>query len=281
MRALAARPSVLVAALFLVLVLGLVLIVPLLPSYDPYRQDMMAGMVGPLQSVDGRFFLFGTDALGRDILSRVALAGRISIGIAGVAVMISLVLGVGLGVVAGFFGGGIEAAIMGVADLQLAIPRVLLLIAVTALIGTNLPALTLLLGVTSWVAYGRVARALVLSLRSREFVLAATAQGATAAWNIRKHVLPNIIAPMLIVASFELGQVITLEASLSYLGLGVQSPLPSLGMMIAEGQGYLEDSPWMALVPGLAVFLLIAGVQFLSQSFTAEDADGPIASIAR
>jgi peptide/nickel transport system permease protein len=280
MRVRAVRPSVLIAVLFLLLVLGLVVVVPLLPSYDPYSQDMMAGMMPPLEVVDDRLYLFGTDALGRDILSRVALAGRISIGIAAIAVAISLALGVGLGLVAGFFGGGLEAGIMGLADLQLAIPRVLLLIAVTALIGTNLPALTLLLGLTSWVGYGRIARALALSLRTREFVLAATAQGASSAWNIRKHLLPNIMASMLIVASFELGQVITLEASLSYLGLGVQPPLPSWGMMIAEGQGYLEDSPWMALFPGVAVFLLIAGVQFLSQSFTAEHTDGA-AGVAR
>lgn len=271
MRAIPTRISVRIAALFLLLVLALVVIVPMLPLYDPYHQDLMAGTVPPFAVVDGRLYLFGSDALGRDILSRVALAGRISIGIAAIAVAISLVLGVALGLAAGFFGGALEAGIMGIADLQLAIPRVLLLIAVTALIGTSLPALTLLLGLTSWVAYGRVARALALSLRGREFVLAATAQGASAAWNIRKHLLPNIMSSILIVASFELGQVITLEASLSYLGLGVQPPLPSWGMMVSEGQTYLALAPSLSILPSIALFVLIAGLQILSQAFTAEN----------
>jgi peptide/nickel transport system permease protein len=266
------RPTatMVVAAIFLLAILALVIVVPLLPGYDPYSQDLFSSMAPPGERGEERLYLLGTDALGRDVLSRVALAGQISIAIAFCAVAISLVMGVFLGLVAGFFGGRTEAVIMGLADLQLAIPRVLLLIAVTALLGTSVPMLTLLLGLTSWVSYGRVARAMALTLRSREFVLSAITQGASASWNLRKHLLPNIMAPMLIVASFELGQVITLEASLSYLGLGVQPPLPSWGMMIAEGQGYLELAPWIALVPGVAVFLLIAGVQFLSQSFTAE-----------
>ena len=162
---------------------------------------------------------------------------------------------------------------MGLADLQLSIPRVLLLIAVTALFGSTVVKLALLLGLTSWVAYGRVARALALSLREREFVLSAITQGATPAWNIRKHLLPNVLPQVVIVGSFDLGQIIMLEASLSYLGLGVQPPLPSWGLMISEGQSYLELNPWLAVIPGMALFMLVAGVQFLTQSITAEGAE--------
>src|SRR5690606_12275579 len=121
---------------------------------------------------------------------------------------------------------------MGVADLQLSVPRVLLLIAVTAIIGPSVFNLTLLRGITSWVAYGRVARAMALSLREREFVLSATAQGASATWNLRKHLLLHVLPQMLILGSYELGQIIVLESALSYLGLGVQPPLPSWGMMV-------------------------------------------------
>lgn len=127
-----------------------------------------------------------------------------------------------------------------------------------------------MLGLTSWVAYGRVARALSLSLREREFVLSAITQGATPAWNIRKHLLPNVLPQMVIVGSFELGQIIVLEAALSYLGLGIQPPLPSWGLMISEGQSYLEINPWLTVIPGLALFMLVAGVQFLTRSLTTE-----------
>lgn len=112
---------------------------------------------------------------------------------------------------------------------------------------------------------------MTLSLREREFVLAATTQGATATWNIRKHLLPNVMPQMLIVGSYELAQIIVMEASLSYLGLGVQPPLPSWGMMVSDGQTYLELAPWLAALPSIALFMLVAGVQFLSQAFTSEN----------
>jgi len=259
------------AVAMLASVLVLITIVPWLPGYDPYTQDLAGSLLLPFDRLEnGQLSIFGTDKLGRDILSRMALAGWVSLFIGLSAVTISMVVGVTLGLVAGYRRGWTEAAIMGLADLQLSIPRVLLLIAVTAIIGPTVVNLTILLGLTSWVAYGRVARALSLSLREREFVLSAITQGATPAWNIRKHLLPNVLPQMVIVGSFELGQIIVLEAALSYLGLGIQPPLPSWGLMISEGQPYLEINPWLAVIPGLALFMLIAGVQFLTQSLTTE-----------
>lgn len=253
--------------------LAVALAVPLWPGYDPYAQDLFAGYLTPFQTADGptgQFFPLGADALGRDYLSRISLATRVS-GIIGLAaVAISLVIGVTLGLIAGYFRGPVEQAIMGIADLQLSIPRILLLIAVTAVVGPSVLNLTLLLGFTSWVSYGRVARAMALSLREREFVLSAKTQGASAAWNIWHHLLPNVIPQMVIVASYELGQIIIIESSISYLGLGIQPPLPSLGLMISEGQNYLQLNPWMAVLPGIVLFMMIAGVQFFSQRFTAE-----------
>jgi peptide/nickel transport system permease protein len=268
-----AGPSSLFATALLLAILLFVVLVPLLPCYDPYGQNLSASLAEVGDTVDGRFYLFGADPLGRDMVSRLALAGRVSIFIAVSAVAISLVVGVVLGLVAGFFRGPVESLIMGLADLQLSIPRVLLLIAVTSVIGPSVPNLTILLGLTSWVGYGRVARAMALSLREREFVLSAVTQGASPFWNIRKHLLPNVLPQMLIVGSFELGQIIVLEASLSYLGIGVQPPLPSWGLMISEGQNYLEIDPWLSLLPGIAIFMLVTGVQFISQRFTAEGED--------
>jgi peptide/nickel transport system permease protein len=263
--------SGLTAIVLLGLAFVLIVLVPLLPSYDPYAQDLGGSLV-PMgeRSMDGHLYLLGTDTLGRDLLSRLSLAGRVSFLIALAAVAMSLAIGTALGLVAGFFGGWTESVIMGIGDLQLSIPRILLLIAVTAVIGPSVILLTILIGVTSWVSYGRIARAMVLSLKRREFVLSAVTQGAGAGWNIRKHLLPNVLPQLLVVASYEFGQVIVLEASLSYLGLGVQPPLPSWGMMVSEGQSYLALAPSLSVLPSIALFLLVAGTQFLSQASTSE-----------
>ena len=269
------NPS-LTTVIALVLLTGvalLVAVVPLLPGYDPYTQDLGGSLLYPFEMLEGKRSILGTDKLGRDVLDRIALAGQVSIAIGICAVTISMFVGVILGLIAGYFRGWTESLIMGLADLQLSIPRVLLLIAVTAIVGSTVFNLTLLLGLTSWVAYGRVARAMSLTLREREFVLSAITQGASPTWNIRKHMLPNVLPQMLIVGTYELGAIITLEASLSYLGLGVQPPLPSWGLMISEGQSYLELNPWLSVLPGTALFMLIAGVQFLSQAFTSEGAE--------
>src|SRR3954449_7227281 len=164
--------SHLVAGLMLAALLVFIVGVQFLPGYDPYSQDL-AGSLVPVNgtSPDGVYYLLGTDTLGRDMVSRLALAGQVSILIGASAVLLSLVVGVVLGLIAGYFGGAVESSIMGFADLQLSIPRILLLIAVTAVIGPSEIKLAALLGLTSWVSYGRVARAMALSLRQREFVL--------------------------------------------------------------------------------------------------------------
>ena len=269
-------PAHIVAALLLAVMVLFIVGVPLLPGYDPYGQNLAFGLADLCErSPEGHLAILGTDTLGRDVLSRMALAGRISVLISVGAVLFSLVVGVLLGLIAGYFGGILESVIVGFADLQLSIPRILLLVAVTAMIGPGSWKLALLLGATSWVSYGRVARAMALSLRTREFVLSAITQGATATWNIRTHLLPNVLPQMLIVGSYEFSQIIIIESSLSYLGLGVQPPLPSWGMMVADGQNYLALSPWLCLLPSIALILLIAGLQILSQAFTAEG--GPAA----
>lgn len=258
------------AGLFLLVLVGLLGVVPLLPGHDPYAQDIMASLLPPLSREGGRLYLLGTDFLGRDLLGRLALAGQISLLIAVGSVVISMAVGTVLGLIAGYFRGWAETAIMGVADIQLAIPKILLLIAVTALFGTSLWQLILIIGLSGWVVYARVARAMALTLREREFVLAARVMGASTSWNIRKHLVPNVTSQMLILGSYDMSQIILLEASLSYLGLGVQPPTPSWGMMIYEGQNDLAFAPWLSLFPSLALFMLVIVIQIFSQSFTSE-----------
>lgn len=264
--------SQITAVTLLALIAVLMIVIPLTPGYDPYAQDLSSALL-PVggSNFRGDVYLLGTDTLGRDMLDRLALAGQVSALIGLSAVVVSLCMGVTLGLIAGYFRGPLEAVIMGLADLQLSIPRVLLLIAVTAIVGPSVVNLALMLGLTSWVSYGRIARGMVLSLREREFILSARTQGATAAWNIRKHLLPNVLPQMLIVGSYEFGMIIVMEASLSYLGLGVQPPLPSWGMMVSEGQNYLALAPHLAVLPSIALFILVAGFQFLSQAFTREN----------
>ncbi|XDB00353.1 ABC transporter permease (plasmid) [Sulfitobacter sp. LCG007] len=264
--------SQMTAIVLLCAMAALIIGIPLLPGYDPYVQDLGASLL-PIggESFTGDVYLLGTDTLGRDMLDRLALAGQVSALIGLSAVAVSMVIGVTLGLVAGYFRGPVETVIMGLADLQLSIPRVLLLIAVTAIVGPSVVNLAVMLGLTSWVSYGRVARGMALSLREREFILSARTQGATATWNIRKHLLPNVLPQMLIVGSYEFGMIIVMEASLSYLGLGVQPPLPSWGMMVSEGQNYLALAPQLAVLPSICLFVLVAGFQFLSQAFTREN----------
>ena len=249
------------------------LVVPVLPSSDPYTQDLALRTKPPLY-VDrgGRLHLLGTDALGRDLLSRMALAGRISILLAGGAVLVSMLIGTTLGLAAGYTGGRLEHLIMALADIQLSIPRVLLVIAVVAVVGPSLAKLALTLGATGWVAYARLIRGQALSLREQEFVQAARAVGAAPKRIMVRHILPNVLAPVLILASFEIGQMIILEASLSFLGLGVQPPLPAWGSMINEGQAFLRTFPLLMILPGLAIFTVVAGINFLTRAFTFEGA---------
>lgn len=258
------------AVAFAVVVVGSV-VYPLLPASDAYTQNLGLRTRPPLTiGPDGSLHPLGTDSLGRDLLSRLALAGRISLLLAVGAVVVSTILGTALGLAGGYVGGRVDNGIMGLADIQLAVPRILLVIAVVAVVGPSLTNLAIILGVTSWVGYARVVRAQALSLREREFVQAARALGATPTRIMLRHILPNAFPPALILSSFELGQMVVLEASLSYLGLGVQPPLPAWGSMINEGQAFLRTFPLLAILPGIAIFVVVAGVNFLTQAFTSE-----------
>lgn len=261
------RPMQAVGLGMLVAVAAVVLLVPLLPSYAPYAQDLANARLAPL--VDAAHPL-GTDALGRDTLSRLALGGRITVSIALLVVGINVVIGTTLGMIAGYIGGVVDNLISILSDIQLAMPVVLLLIALSAVVGPSAPLMVAVLGLTFWVGYARVARAIALTLRERDFVLAPRIQGGSAAWIIRMHILPHLVPQMLILAVTDIGVIMLMQTSLDYLGLGVQQPVPSWGALIFEGQKLLRSDPWLAILPGAAMFLVVAGTQFLSQRFTKE-----------
>jgi len=261
-----AAPSLVVATVMLLIVALVVVVVPFLPGFNPYTQDLASAQQTPFTS---GAHLLGTDALGRDLLSRLSVATRTSLVVAFGAVLISMVLGLAIGLVAGWRRGRLDAFLMGVADVQLSIPVVLLLIVLVAALGSSTTLLVVMLGLTNWVGYGRVSRSIAVSLREREFVTAVTAAGGSGWWVITRHLLPNVLPQIAILAAFEIGTVITIESSLSFIGLGIQPPTPSLGGLIADGQNYLQTNPALVVLPALMILMVIGGVQFVSQGLSA------------
>lgn len=257
--------SLAIAALMLVSVLALMALVPLWPGFDPVKQNLFFALEPPLQNPD---YPLGTDALGRDLLSRLSVAATVSVLVALGAVCISAAVGIVIGLFAGWMRGPVDSVLMALGNIQLAIPVVLLLIVLVASLGSSPYLLVVLLGLVNWVGYGRVVRAQVVSLREQEFITAVTTAGGSSWWIMRKHLLPNVLPAVLVLAAFDVGVIITVESSLSFIGLGIQPPTPSLGLMISEGQRYLQTNLSLTLFPALVIFFLIGGIQFASQSLT-------------
>jgi peptide/nickel transport system permease protein len=225
---------------------------PLLSPYDPVRQSLRLRLVSPtLEAADGRAHVFGTDHLGRDVLSRVIWGARVSLVIGFAAVAVGGIVGASLGILAGYRGGWADSAIMTVADAQLAFPFILLAIGIIAVAGPSFPTLIVVVGLSGWVGYARVIRAQVLALRSREFVDAISALGGSVGRIVLKHIVPNVGSSLIVIATLELARAIVLEATLSFLGLGIQPPTPSWGGMIQEGREYLDSAWWISTIPGV------------------------------
>jgi len=252
-------------ALFgMLVVLGVLLaaaFAPLVAPFDPLEQDIGQRLREPgWQDAQGRVHPLGTDHLGRDILSRIVFGSRIALVVGLAAVVISGLLGMLIGLLAGYFGGRVDDFLMRLADIQLAFPFILLAIAVIGVLGPSLRNIIIVIGVSSWVVYARVVRGEVLSIREREYVQAAIALGSQHWRVLRHHVLPNTFTPWLVVATLDMARVIVIESALSFLGLGVQPPTPTWGGMLADGRVYLSTAWWLATFPGLAILITVLGI---------------------
>jgi ABC-type dipeptide/oligopeptide/nickel transport system permease subunit len=246
-------------SLFLLALMVLCAIVPeLLSPHDPYHQDLGKRLRGPVFSANADpAHLLGTDQLGRDVLSRIIHGARITLLVSVLAVVLSSVLGTAVGLYAGYRGGWIDLVVMRLIDMQLAFPVILLVIAVVALLGPSLGTLIAIIGLSGWPRFARVARGSVLSAKEMDYVDAARAVGA-GRWRVMfQHILPNIMSALIVYASFELARMVLLEATLSFLGLGVQPPTPTWGGMINDGRQYIFQSWGVSFFPGLAILLLI------------------------
>ncbi|WP_312794753.1 ABC transporter permease [Tianweitania sp.] len=206
---------------------------------------------------------FGTDQLGRDILSRIVFGSRTTLLIACGAVVLGGIVGVTLGIIAGYFRGFVDSLLMRLVDIQLALPLMLLALLVVAAVGPSTTNLVIVLALTSWIRYARIVRGQVLAVREREFVLSAKAIGASTARIMFSHILPNILTPALVVATLELARVIIMDAALSFIGLGVQPPAPSWGRMLADGRTYMSGAWWIVTFPGLAIVLTVLSVNLV------------------
>jgi peptide/nickel transport system permease protein len=251
----------LVAAVTLLAMIALVLVGPLLAEHKPYEQLDITNLVHRPPSAA---HLLGTDAFSRDVMSRVLSGGRVSLAVASSAVFIETLLGVLWGLAAGLSGGWIDALMMRCVDAGLSVPRVLLLLAVLAAV-PQVPVwlLVLILGVTGWFGTARLVRTEVRTMRGSDFVLAARALGATPARLALRHLLPHTLGPVLVASTLAVGQVIVLEAGLSWLGIGVQPPQASWGNIIRDGTEFIASAPWVSLGPGLCLVIVVLAVSAL------------------
>lgn len=243
---------------------GVAILAPALAPADPIKNRLIERLTPPAWTRDGSpAHLLGTDTLGRDVASRLLHGARVSLAIAFAAVLLSGIVGVMLGLVAGYYPGRFDDVLMRLGDIQLAFPVLVLAIAVLAVLGASLGNLILVLGLTGWVTFARIVRGETLSLRHREFVDAARALGARDVAILARHIFPNVLPPLVVVATFSVARTVIAEASLSFLGLGIPPPAPSWGAMLDEGRNYLTTGWWLALFPGLAILLLVLGINLV------------------
>ena len=262
------RPSFLSRHGLLVLGLGLVgvislaaVLAPWLAPFDPLDIDVNVILQPPSWTHP-----LGTDALGRDVLSRILWGGRVSLWVGFVAVGISTAIGLALGLVAGYFGKLTDEIVMRGVDVMLCFPSFFLILAVIAFLEPSLTNIMVVIGLTSWMGVARLVRAETLTLKSRDFVLAARVAGAGPGRILLRHILPNALAPVLVSATLGVAGAILVESSLSFLGLGVQPPTPSWGNILMQGKDVLEIAPWMSTFPGLAILITVLGYNLLGEA---------------
>ncbi|MFD3248255.1 ABC transporter permease [Rahnella aquatilis] len=247
--------------LLLLLVIVPALLAPWLPLPDPLTNDLAAAFSPP-----GGHHLLGTDQLGRDLLSRILSGTRLSLMVVLLAAVIAAVMGSALGMIAGYTGGWLDALIMRLMDIQLAVPFILLILLVMALFGASLTNIIVIMGVTSWAIYARVARAKTLEIRELEFIESVKAMGFSTPRILLRHILPNLMTPLIVLLTLDIPRLIVLEASIGFLGMGIQPPTPTLGNLIGEGRSYMLLAQWLVLYPGLVIAALVIGCNLLGDS---------------
>lgn len=261
LRAIAANRKTQVAAAILLPILVLTVLAPLLPLQGPLETNLRAMMKPPAFEHP-----FGTDRMGRDVLSRTLAGVQVSLFVGFSVALIALVSGIVLGTIAGFFGKFVDRAIMTLVDIFLAFPSLLLAIGLVSILGTGMIPVILAISLADVPRFIRLQRSLVLSLRSRAYIDAARTVKASKWWLLSRHIVPNTIAPLLVAASIAAANAILVEASLSFLGLGIMPPAPSLGNIIRDGQTYLEQAWWISTMPGLVILAIAIALHFLSDA---------------
>ncbi|MFX0542017.1 ABC transporter permease [Roseovarius sp. S4756] len=254
----------LIFGLGVVLLLVIVAILaPVLAPHDPYLQDLTQRMIKPVFMGGTWEHPLGTDHLGRDYLSRLIYGARVSLLIGAVAALISGVIGTAMGVAAGYFGGKVDAVVTFLINVRLAMPVVLVALAVVAILGGSLQVVIGVLGLLLWDRFAVVMRASTLQVRRREYVAAAQAIGASTPRVILSEIMPNIVNNLIVIVTLEMAHAILLEAALSFLGLGVQPPTPSWGLMVSEGKNMMLFEPWLVLIPGVVLFVLVLAINLM------------------
>ena len=248
------------------IVTGIVLLAifgPVISPHDPAGRNIRSRFEPPGYADDSGSYVLGTDQLGRDILSRIIAGSRVSVLVGVVSVLISGTIGVVYGLVSGFVGGIVDSVLMRIVDGLLAIPFIILVIAISGVVGAGLSTLILILGFTGWITYARVIRGEVLKVRQMEYVIAAYALGQSRPKVMLLHILPNVVSSAIILAAVQVGVTILAESSLSFLGLGVKPPTVTWGLMLSDGRQYMNSAWWMTAYPGIAITITVLGVVFL------------------
>ena len=256
--------GMIIGSLIVISVILVALLAPLLSPHDPYQQDLMKRLIPPVWDSRGSWeHILGTDHLGRDYLSRLIYGARISLLIGIGAALISGIIGTIMGVMAGYFGGRVDMVVTFMVTVRLSMPVVLVALAVVAIVGGSLQVVITVLGLLLWDRFAVVMRSSTLQIRSMDYVSAAQAVGCSTSRILATEVMPNVVNNLIVIATIEIAHAIILEAALSFLGLGVQPPLPSWGLMVSEGKDMMLFEPWLITIPGVALFLLVLAINLM------------------
>ena len=255
------NPGFAVCLILVLAVLTVAVFAPLLATYDPYEAVLADAVRAPSAE-----HWFGTDRMGRDLYSRVLYGARISLTAALSLVCIVMAVGTFLGILSGYFGGILDAAVMRIADMMVSFPGMVLAIAVAGILGANIRNAVIAISVVSWTKYARLARSLVLKIRSRDYIAAARVTGSKTSHILWKYMLPNALPTILITGATDIGTMMLEIAGLSFLGFGAQSPTAEWGLMLNEGRAYMTASPWLMVFPGLAIFITVVVFNLLGDS---------------